>query len=109
MNSDPGPYLGSDTNDNSMSRYKLELSDKQVKSELSKAKQHHVNEAELGTGNNLVIGRSIDCKACKRIPNELWECEKCSEIHCTPCKEDEKVKCCGANNFVKLRNKQIIS
>ena len=105
MNADLRPYLGSETNNVSMSRYKLELSDKQVTEELAKSKQHYVNESELGTGNNLVIGRSIDCKACKRIPNELWECEKCSEIHCLPCKNNEKVKCCGGNNFVKIRNK----
>jgi hypothetical protein len=38
MNADLRPYLGSETNNAAMSRYNLELSDKQVAEELAKSK-----------------------------------------------------------------------
>lgn len=107
MNKDKGPFSGSLSRNTMQCRINLELSDKAIKDELKKNQMHYINESELTEPHLLVMGRSMDCKNCAKIPNDMWECAKCSEIHCCVCK-DEGVKCCRQSEFVKLKNKQII-
>ena len=109
MNKDKGPFSGSSCNEVMQSRINLELSDKAIAFELKNNRQHYINESELTEPHLLVMGRSMDCLSCGKIPNTMWECSKCWEIHCCCCK-DEGVKCKGCKNteFVKLRNKQIL-
>ena len=82
MNIDPGPYLGSETNDNSMSRFNLELSDKQVKEILAKLKKDEAENAPML------------CPECKKKFTSLDDMMKhlrhdCAnvEITCNNCKQ----------------------
>ena len=89
-----------------MARYNLELSEKEMDKLCDTHKGHYVDESELTENHLLVMGKSMDCHNCGKIPIELFQCKNCTEIHCCHCAE-EKVKCkgCKKNEYIPLDNK----
>lgn len=70
-------------------RIQLHISDRQIKMEMQKCKQHYFNPNEFHSIDPAlkVMLNCLKCESCERIPLELQECGHCAAIVCKSCED----------------------